>query len=128
LNPRNYPDAAVNAALAARVAALEAERLAPVPRASHAIAVDVDDLALLTAFIADVIGAARLGRRPDIAMSGDTSVAWQRLDAAVRGHARTAALPDPAPAGGTDAMTWTIAPVLNCAAATALAIASAGER
>lgn len=77
----------MNAALTARVAVLEAERLAPVPRASHAIAVDIDDLALLTAFVADVIAAARPGRRQDIAMSGATSVAWQRLDAAVRGHA-----------------------------------------
>ena len=34
-------------ALAARLAALEAERLAPVPRASHAVGVNIDDLALV---------------------------------------------------------------------------------
>jgi hypothetical protein len=37
----------VSHALRARVDALEAERLAPVPRASRAIAVDAEDVALL---------------------------------------------------------------------------------
>ena len=77
-------------ALAARIAALEAERLAPVPRASHAIGVDVDDLALAVEFLAEVVTAAARGHRPP-AMSGETAVAWQRLESAVRGHVRTAA-------------------------------------
>lgn len=33
--------------LARRIAELQAERLAPVPRASHAVAVDVDDLVVV---------------------------------------------------------------------------------
>lgn len=77
-------------ALAARIAALEAERLAPVPRASHVIGVDVDDLALAMDYLAEVVTAARCGRKPP-EMSGDTAVAWQRLESAVRGHVRTAA-------------------------------------
>jgi hypothetical protein len=79
-------------ALAARIAALEAERLAPVPRASHVIGVDVDDLALAMDYLAEVVTATQCGRKPP-AMSGDTAVAWQRLESAVRGHVRTAALP-----------------------------------
>jgi hypothetical protein len=81
----------MNAALAARIASLEAERLNPVPRANRSIAVDVDDLALLTAFVADVLAAASPGRKQDVVMSGDTAVAWDRLYAAVGGHARAAA-------------------------------------
>jgi hypothetical protein len=77
-------------ALAARIAALEAERLAPVPRASHVIGVDVDDLALAVSYLAEVVTAAARGHRPP-AMSGDTALAWQRLESAVRGHVRTAA-------------------------------------
>lgn len=77
-------------ALAARIAALEAERLAPVPRASHVIGVDADDLALAIEYLAEVVTAAARGHRPP-AMSGDTAVAWQRLESAVRGHVRTAA-------------------------------------
>jgi hypothetical protein len=77
-------------ALAAVLAVLEAERLAPVPRATHAVAVDVDDLALVAAYAADAATAAAAGRRPG-PMSADTAVAWQRLDAVVRGRARCAA-------------------------------------
>ena len=77
-------------ALVAVLAVLEAERLAPVPRATHAVAVDVDDLALVAAYAADAAAAAAAGRRPG-AMSADTAVAWQRLDAVVRGRARSAA-------------------------------------
>jgi hypothetical protein len=77
-------------ALAARIAALEAERLAPVPRASHVIGVDVDDLALAIDYLAGVVTAAARGNRPP-AMSGETAVAWQRLESAVRGYVRTAA-------------------------------------
>jgi hypothetical protein len=73
-------------AVAARVAVLEAERLAPVPRASHSVAVDVDDLALVVDYAADVAAAAADGRAPG-AMSADTAIAWQRLDAAVWRHA-----------------------------------------
>lgn len=72
-------------AIAARVAVLEAERLAPVPRASHLAAVDVDDLALVSAYAAGAATAAASGRRPE-AMSAGTAVAWQRLDAVVRGR------------------------------------------
>jgi hypothetical protein len=77
-------------ALAAVVAVLEAERLAPVPRASHAVAVDVDDLALVTAYAAGAATAAAAGRRPG-PMTADTAIAWQRLDAVVRSRARSAA-------------------------------------
>ena len=77
-------------ALAARIAALEAERLAPVPRASHVIGVDVDDLALAVEYLAEIATALARGHRPP-AMRGDTAVAWQRLESAVRGHVRTAA-------------------------------------
>jgi hypothetical protein len=85
-------------AIAARLAVLEAERLAPVPRASHAAAVDVDDLAMVTAYAAGAAAAAGSGRRPD-PMSADTAIAWQRLDAVVRGHARTARMTAPRCAG-----------------------------
>jgi hypothetical protein len=77
-------------ALAARLAVLEAERLAPVPRASHVVAADVSDLALVAAYAADAAVSAAAGRKAD-PMSADTAVAWQRLDAVVCGHGRTAA-------------------------------------
>jgi hypothetical protein len=76
-------------ALAAILAVLEAERLAPVPRASHVVAVDVDDLALVAGYAADAAAAAASSRRPE-PMSADAAVAWQRVDAAVRSRARTA--------------------------------------
>jgi hypothetical protein len=79
-----------SAALEARVAALVAESLAPVPRASHIAAVDVDHLALVTAYIAEVAAAAQSGRRAPV-MSADTAIAYQRLETAVRAHVRTAA-------------------------------------
>lgn len=79
-----------SAALEARVAALVAESLAPVPRASRVAAVDVDHLALVTAYVAEVAVAAHAGRRAPV-MSADTAVAYQRLEAAVRAHARAAA-------------------------------------
>jgi len=79
-------------ALAARLAALEAERLAPVPRASHAVGVDAGDLALVLDHVrAGVTGAWRENQTPP-AMTGDTAAAGQRLDAAVRAHA---AVPEP---------------------------------
>jgi hypothetical protein len=64
--------------------------LAPVPRASHTAAVDVDDLALVAAYAADVAPPAASGRRPET-MSAAVAVAWQRLDAVVSAHAWTAA-------------------------------------
>jgi hypothetical protein len=83
-------EVSVAAAVAARLAVLEAERLAPVPRASHAAAVDVDDLALVAAYAAGAAAAAASGRRAE-PMSAAAAVAWQRLDAAVRAHVRAAA-------------------------------------
>ena len=72
--------------IAAQVALLEAQRLIPVPRATHSVAVDVDDLALVVDYAADVAAAAGDGRKPD-PMSAGTAIAWQRLDAAVWRHA-----------------------------------------
>jgi hypothetical protein len=83
-------EVSVALAVAARLAVLEAERLAPVPRPTHSVAVDVDDLALVAAYAADAAVAAASGRRAD-AMSADTAVAWQRLDAVIRGRARASA-------------------------------------
>jgi hypothetical protein len=78
-------------ALAARLAALEAERLAPVPRASHAVGVNIDDLALVLDCVrVGVTGAWRKNQAPRV-MTGDVAAAWQRLDAAVRAHAVPAA-------------------------------------
>jgi hypothetical protein len=77
----------VTPALAVAVGALEAERLAPVPRASHVAAVDVDDLCLL------------LAHASATAMSADTATAYQRLVAVARACAvsgparRTGAVP-----------------------------------
>ena len=76
--------------LDARVAALVAESLAPVPRASHVAAVDVDDLALIAGYIADVAASVQAGHRAP-AMNADTAIAWQRLETTVRAHARAAA-------------------------------------
>jgi hypothetical protein len=76
--------------LEARVAALVAETLAPVPRPHHVAAVDVDDLALVAVYIADVAASVQAGH-PAPAMSADTAIAWQRLETTVRAHARTAA-------------------------------------
>ncbi|HEX4830345.1 MAG TPA: hypothetical protein VH478_04550 [Trebonia sp.] len=61
-------------ALATVLAALEAERLTPVPRASRAACVDVDDLALV------------LHHAPHSGMSADTAGAYRRLAAIVRAH------------------------------------------
>jgi hypothetical protein len=77
-------------ALEALADALEAEKARPVPRASHAVAVDVDHLCLLLDYVAAAVTAIRRGRVPD-PMSGDTAVAWQMLEASVTGYARTAA-------------------------------------
>jgi hypothetical protein len=79
-----------SAALEARVAALVAESLAPVPRASHVAAVDVDDLALAVDYIAEVAAAAHAGHRAPL-MSAGTAIAYQRLETAVRAHVRAAA-------------------------------------
>lgn len=62
--------------LTAVVESLEAERLAPVPRASHAVAVDVDDLALI------LHHAQNAASGP-----GDVALAFQRLTDVVRAHA-----------------------------------------
>jgi len=59
--------------LDARVAALVAESLAPVPRASHVAAVDVDDLALIAGYIADVAASVQAGRGDNRAIPGDTA-------------------------------------------------------
>ena len=77
-------------ALEARVAALVAESLIPVPRASRVAAVDVDHLALVVGYVAEAAAAAQSGRRAPV-MSADTAIACQRLEAAVRVCARTAA-------------------------------------
>lgn len=79
-----------SAALEARVAALVAESLIPVPRPSHSVAVDVDHLALAADYIAEAVEAARRGRQAPV-MDAATAVAWQKLDTAVRGHVRAAA-------------------------------------
>jgi hypothetical protein len=72
--------------LAARLAALEAERLAPVPRASHAVGVDAADLALI---LAHVRASARPRRpnTPATMMGADVAAAYWRLAAAVRAYA-----------------------------------------
>jgi hypothetical protein len=78
------------AALQDRVATLEAERLAPVPRASHAVGVNVDDLALVLHYVRASLRASRLGApaaRSAEVMSGDAIAACHRLEAAVAGHA-----------------------------------------
>jgi hypothetical protein len=78
------------AALQDRIAALEAERLTPVPRASHAVGVDIGDLALVLHYVRASLRASRIGgpgaRRAADLMSGDTIAAYQRLEAAVAGH------------------------------------------
>lgn len=63
-------------ALAAAVEALEAERLAPVPRTSHTVGVDVDDLAL----VLEHAQAARGG------ISGDAVLAFKRLRDTIQAH------------------------------------------
>lgn len=77
-------------ALAALADALEAEKARPVPRASHAVAVDVDHLCLLLNYVATIVTATGRRRVPD-PMSADVTVAWQMLEAAVTGYARNAA-------------------------------------
>jgi hypothetical protein len=62
----------ISGALAERVAALEAERLAPVPRASHAVGVDAADLTLVLDYVRVSDGGPRV------------AAACQRLEAAVR--------------------------------------------
>lgn len=77
------------ATLRDRLAALEAERLAPVPRASHAIAVDADDLAVVLHHVRASLRATRLGgprALPAVAMNGDAIAAYHRLEAAVASH------------------------------------------
>lgn len=79
------------AALEDRIAALEAERLAPVPRASHVVGVDVDDLALLLHHVRASVRATRLGgplARPAASvMSNEAIAAYQRLESAIVGRA-----------------------------------------
>jgi hypothetical protein len=77
-------------ALEARVAALVAESLAPVPRASHVAAVDVDDLALVVDYVGEVAAAAQSGHRAP-AMSAGTAIAYQRIETTVRAWVRAAA-------------------------------------
>lgn len=69
----------MNARVSPAVAALEAERLAPVPRASRVAAVDVDDLALVLELAYARADWAR--------MPGDVAAAFGRLEKAVRRHA-----------------------------------------
>lgn len=69
----------MNARTSAIVADLEAERLTPVPRASHAVAVDVDDLALVLEL---AHGGTDWGR-----VRSDAVAAYGRLENAVRRHA-----------------------------------------
>lgn len=69
-------------ALAERVDALEAERLAPVPRASHAVAIDATDLILVLDHLR-VLRARLTGSRPD----AEVAAACGRLDAVARPHA-----------------------------------------
>lgn len=83
------PSMTCQPALAARVAALEAERLAPVPRPSRSVAVDVDDLALLADYASAVV-AAMSAKTSVPPMTGDTACAWQRIETAVRAHGRSA--------------------------------------
>lgn len=68
-------------ALATLVEALEAERLAPVPRDSHTVGVDVDDLAL-------VLDHAQTAA----SMPGEVAVAFQHLGDVIRGHVMRGAL------------------------------------
>ena len=74
-------------ALAERVAALEAERLTPVPRASHAVGVDADDLVLLLDHVRASTAGPRGKNLPAAMVGGDVIAAYWRLDAAVRSHA-----------------------------------------
>jgi len=69
----------VTPALSIAVEHLEAERLAPVPRNSHAVAVDVDDLALLLEHVHE-----HTLHGP---MRGEAAAAYGRLDKTVRCHA-----------------------------------------
>jgi hypothetical protein len=69
----------VNGPVSAAVAALEAERLAPVPRASRAVAVDVDDLALVLEALHEDADWRRV--------HGDVAAAFGRLERAVRRQA-----------------------------------------
>jgi hypothetical protein len=61
--------------------ALEVERLAPVPRASHVLAVDAGDVALVLEHL------AALRRRGQPPVNDDVTIACQRLRAAIRCHA-----------------------------------------
>ena len=70
----------MNVQLSPAVAALEAERLAPVPRASRAVAVDVDDLAV----ILELLHGEADWKRVD----GEAAAAFGRLEKAVRRHAQ----------------------------------------
>ncbi len=73
-------------ALARRVAALEAERLAPIPRALHAVGVDAGDLALILAHVRASAVGPRGKNIPAAAMGGDVIAAYWRLAAVVRAH------------------------------------------
>jgi len=68
----------VNPALAPVVEMLEAERVRPVPRARRAVAVDVDDLAL-------VLDALRR-RSARKAFPAEVAAAFGRLEMTVRRH------------------------------------------
>lgn len=63
-------------ALAAMVETLEAERLAPVPRASHTVGVDIDDLVLVLEHARNAAG-----------MTGDVALASLRLSSAIQAYA-----------------------------------------
>jgi hypothetical protein len=74
-------------ALAERIAALEAERLAPVPRASHVVGVDAADLALILAHVRATVTGLRGTGIPAAVMGSDAVAAYWRLTAAASAHA-----------------------------------------
>ncbi len=69
----------MNAALAAALDALEAERLAPVPGSGRAVAVDAADIAAVLEHVAAHTLLAR--------MTADVTGAYARLELAARRHA-----------------------------------------
>jgi hypothetical protein len=70
----------MNPDLAVIVEALEAERLTPVPRASHVVGVEAQDLAVILGQV-----------QPDM-LHGDAAVAYHRLAAVIRGKRARAAV------------------------------------
>ncbi|MGH3189619.1 MAG: hypothetical protein ACRDPY_17880 [Streptosporangiaceae bacterium] len=79
--------------LAERIAALQAERLAPVPRASHSVGVDAADLALILAHVRASATTLRGKNSPATRMAGDVAAAYGRLVSAARAYAAPGAGP-----------------------------------